>query len=163
MEERKQSKIIELQNLIAQYNAGERVNINAAEYPVWVKIVEMLTKADIEESIFDDFIAAPTHYKVIDNQIVFNENWQLEEEQAELYRIANLHITKQDFYLQLCKPAGIDYDTLLAKIIELNMRAEWELCNHVYYGVIQPFLSALPLGKTEDEVIAIFEKLCKAE
>ena len=161
--EKKQAKIIELQNLIAQYNAGERTNINANEYPAWVKILAMLTQADIEENIFEDFITNPTHYKVEDNQIVFNNNWELEEEQAELYRIANLHITKQDFYLQLCKPVGISYDVLIAKIKELGMQAEWELCNHIYYGVIQPFLSALPLGKTEDEIIEIFEKLCEVD
>ena len=37
------------------------------------------------------------------------------------------------------------------------MQPQWELCNHVYYGVIQPFLTALPLGKTEQEIIEIFE------
>lgn len=74
---------------------------------------------------------------------------------------AELHITKLDFYNNFCKPAGISYNELVAKIEELNMQAEWELCNHVYYGVIKPFLSALPLGKTDEEIIAIFEKLCK--
>ena len=74
---------------------------------------------------------------------------------------AELHITKLDFYNNFCKPAGISYNELVAKIQELDMQAEWELCNHVYYGVIKPFLSALPLGKTDEEIIAIFEKLCK--
>jgi len=70
-----------------------------------------------------------------------------------------LHITKLDFYNSFCKPVGISYDTLMAKIIELGMKADWELCNHVYYGIIKPFLDVLPLGKTENEIIAIFEKL----
>lgn len=64
---------------------------------------------------------------------------------------------KQDFYTYICVPANISYDTLKAKIAELNMQPQWELCNHVYYGVIQPFLTALPLGKTEQEIIEIFE------
>ena len=68
------------------------------------------------------------------------------------------HITKLDFFNLFCKPVGITYDVLLAKISELNMQAEWELCNHVYYGVIKPFLNALPLGKTEEEIIEIFEE-----
>jgi len=72
---------------------------------------------------------------------------------------AQLHITKLDFFTNFCQPAGITYDVLSTKITELGMQAQWELCNHVYYGVIKPFLTQLPLGKTEDEVIAIFEKL----
>ena len=79
MEEKKQSKIFELQNLIAQYNAGERVNINTDEYPQWVKILGMLTQAEIDENIFDEFIANPTRYKIEDGRIVFNENWEADE------------------------------------------------------------------------------------
>lgn len=77
--------------------------------------------------------------------------------------ISKLHITKLDFYNNICKPADISYTALVAKIEELNMTAEWDLCNHVYYGIIKPFLSALPTGKTEDEIIAIFEKLQQTE
>lgn len=73
-----------------------------------------------------------------------------------------LHITKLDFYNNFCKPANISYNALIAKITELGMQAEWELCNHVYYGIIQPFFGVLPLGKTEDEIIAIFENLTPA-
>ena len=74
-----------------------------------------------------------------------------------------LHMTKLDFYTNFCVPAGITYDILNAKIEELNMKAQWELCNHVYYGVIYPFLTALPLGKTEDEIIEIFEAFTPAD
>lgn len=74
---------------------------------------------------------------------------------------SQLHITKLDFYNAFCKPAGISYSALMAKIIEVDMQAEWELCNHIYYGVIKPFLQVLPLGKTEEEIIQIFETLCK--
>ena len=81
------------------------------------------------------------------------------EELEEQERIANLHITKLDFYTNLCLPASISYATLSEKISELGMQAQWDLCNHVYYGVIKPFLAQLPLGKTEEEIIAIFEEL----
>ena len=74
---------------------------------------------------------------------------------------AELHITKLDFYTHFCKPIGISYATLVEKVIECGMQAEWELCNHVYYGIIKPFLSTLPLGKTEEEIIAVFEALTK--
>ena len=79
MEEKKQAKIFELQNLIAQYNSGERVNIKAAEYPVWVQILNMLNQADIEENIFDDFLAHPSHYKIEDNKIVINTTFENKE------------------------------------------------------------------------------------
>lgn len=74
---------------------------------------------------------------------------------------SQLHITKLDFFNNFCKPAGITFDMLEAKIAELGMKADWNYCNHVYYGVIYPFLTTLPLGKTEEEIIAIFEKLTK--
>lgn len=83
MEEKKQAKIFELQNLIAQYNAGEKVNINTSEYPTWVKILAMLNQADIKEDIFDDFIACPEHYKIENNEIIFNENWEADEIKAK--------------------------------------------------------------------------------
>ena len=91
--------------------------------------------------------------------LALNPNYEQEKTQIEIERIAMLHITKQDFYKYICKPAGISYDVLKEKIIELNMQAEWELCNHVYYGVVKQFLSVLPLGKTEAEIIEIFEQI----
>ena len=123
----------------------------------------MLETAEIDDSIYDDFLAYPTHYKITDGVIVYNENWQEEAQAAELERMGKLHITKQDFYTYICVPAGISYDVLNAKIKELNMQPQWELCNHVYYGVIYPFLTALPLGKTEDEIIEIFETFTPAD
>lgn len=72
---------------------------------------------------------------------------------------SQLHMTKLDFFNNFCKPAGITDEELEAKIKELGMSADWKYCNHVYYGVIYPFLSTLPLGKTEDEIIKIFEEL----
>lgn len=73
----------------------------------------------------------------------------------------SLHITKLDFFNNFCKPVGITVEVLEAKVAELGMEADWKYCNHVYYGVIYPFLKALPLGKTEEEIIAIFEALSK--
>lgn len=71
---------------------------------------------------------------------------------------AELHITKLDFYTQFCQPVGITYEELIDKVKQVGMIAQWELCNHVYYGIIKPFLSTLPLQKTEEEIIAIFEQ-----
>ncbi len=72
---------------------------------------------------------------------------------------SQLHMTKLDFFNNFCKPAGITDEMLEAKIAELGMSADWKYCNHVYYGVIFPFLTTLPLGKTEEEIIKIFEEL----
>lgn len=159
-EEKKNSKLCELGNLISQYNSGVRETLNADEYPQWVMIYEMLKSADINEEIFDDFISAPEKYKVANGEIVFNANWEADLKQKEEERIAKLHITKRDFYYNFCKPADISYETLVAKITELGMQADWELCNHVYYGIIKDFLTALPLKKTDAEIIALFEELC---
>lgn len=161
--EAKEAKIAELQNLIGQYEAGERQNIDADKYNIWVKCLSMLRVADIDQSIYEDFLTMPTHYYIDKNKIKLNPNWEEEETQAEQMRIANLHITKLDFYTLFCKPVGISYATLVSKITELNMEAEWNLCNHVYYGIIKPFLNSLPLGKTEAEIIAIFEEYTKEE
>ena len=152
-----------MQNLIGQYEAGERQNIDADKYDIWVKCISMLRIADIDQSIYEDFLIVPKHYYIDKNRIKLNPAWEEEETKAEAKRIANLHITKLDFYNLFCKPVGISYATLVGKITELNMEAEWNLCNHVYYGIIKPFLNSLPLEKTEAEIIAIFEEYTKED
>ena len=160
MNEKKTEKMCELGNLIAQYNAGERENLNANEYPQWVMIYDMLKSAEIDDEIFDEFISEPEKYKVVNGKIVYNSNWQADANKKEEERIANLHITKRDFFYAFCKPVGITVAQLEAKIEELGMESDWKYCNHVYYGVIKQFLTALPLQKTEAQIIAIFEELC---
>ena len=159
-EDEKQGKLLELANLIFQYNSGERENIKAEEFDKWELISSMLKKADISAEIYEDFLAFPTRYKIENEQIILNENWVAEAAEAEQKRIGNLHITKRDFFYAFCKPAGITMEALEAKIAEVGMSADWAYCNHVYYGVIQPFLKMLPLGKTEAEIIEIFDELC---
>ena len=159
-EDEKQGKLLELANLIFQYNSGERENIKAEEFDKWELISSMLKKADISAEIYEDFLAFPTRYKIENEQIILNENWVAEAAEAEQKRIGNLHITKRDFFYAFCKPAGITMEALEAKIAEVGMSADWTYCNYVYYGVIQPFLKLLPLGKTEAEIITIFDELC---
>ena len=106
--------------------------------------------------------------KYIYDEVVLSNEFRFpildtEEYKAEIHKVieevnSKLHMTKLDFFNNFCKPVGISYAALIAKISELDMQAEWELCNHVYYGVIKPFLSSLPLEKTEEEIIEIFEK-----
>ena len=159
-DEVKQGKILELANLIFQYNSGERENIKAEEFGKWELISSMLKKAEISAEIYEDFLDHPTRYKIENDQIILNENWVTEAEEAEKERIGKLHITKRDFFYAFCKPANITMEALEAKVAEVGMSADWTYCNHVYYGVIQPFLKLLPLGKTEAEIITIFDELC---
>lgn len=81
--DKRQEKLCELGNLIAQYNAGERENINASEYPQWVVVYDMLKSAEIDDEIFDEFISAPEKYKVVNGKIIYNSNWQAEKIQAK--------------------------------------------------------------------------------
>jgi len=102
-------------------------------------------------------------------EVVLSNDFRFDIEDVEEYKTAiqtkidainaDLHITKLDFYNAFCVPASITYEVLMAKIAELNMLPQWNFCNHVYFGIIRPFLQALPLGKTEEEIIAIFEKI----
>lgn len=111
--------------------------------------------------------------KYIYDEVVLSNDFRFDILDTEEYKAAiqekinkinaMLHMTKLDFYTNFCAPAGITYEVLIAKIEELNMKAQWDLCNHVYYGVIYPFLTALPLGKTENEIIEIFEKFTPAD
>lgn len=82
-EEKKQGKILELTNLISQYDSGERESLNAEEYDSWVLISSMLKKASISEVFYEDFLKFPTHYKIIDGEIIFNDNWEEEELKAK--------------------------------------------------------------------------------
>jgi len=153
---KQRNNAVEKQNLNVDLTEYETALINSP-YKDWLRISAMLKSADIEENIYDDFLINPTHYKVDNETIIYNDNWETEAEETEQARISKLHITKRDFYTYLCKPAGIDYDTLKAKIEELGMQADWDLCNNVYYGVIKEYLTDLPLGKTESEIIEVFE------
>lgn len=128
-------------------------------------------RKNIEEVEYENNGEACT--KFMYDEVVLSNDFRFDILDTEEYQIAiqnkldeingKLHITKLDFYNNFCKPVEISYSDLVAKIKELGMEAEWELCNHVYYGVIKPFLQALPLGKTESEIIEIFEKLTPEE
>ncbi len=160
-QEEKQSKINELSNLIAQYDNGERENLNAEEYSNWVKIVDMLRHSDIDENIYEDFLIYPTHYKVIDNVIFYNENWAKEEEDAENLRIAKLHMTKYDFFKHILQPNGITYPMLL-QVLQTSeeMSAAWDLCQYVYRGdeTLNRFIFSQIPNLTPAELTAIFEQ-----
>ena len=72
-----------------------------------------------------------------------------------------LHMTKQDFFNYVCKPYGITY-AKLGEVIASNddLKAAWELCNHVYRGNEQLnnyILTVLPM-LTAEKLTEIFEE-----
>lgn len=155
--EQKQSKLCELSNLIMQYDNGERENINIDEYDNWVIISEMLRYSEIEEDIYDDFLINPNHYKVEDKEIIFNDNWEAEEEEKEKERISNLQCTKRVFVLML-EELGLDYFEQILPVIEANRQAklEWDLC--VELERKNPLLDqlALQFGVTSEQLDKLF-------
>lgn len=159
--EKKQAKLFELANLIMQYDNGETENINIDEYPTWIKISTMLKDADIEESIYDDFLLNPSHYKISNSMIVYNENWENEELVAEQKRIAMLHITKYDFFKYICKPNNISYEQL-TQLINSNedLAAAWNLCSYVYRGdqTLNNYIFTNIENLTEETLTQIFEE-----
>ena len=160
-EEVKSAKMGELSNLIQQYENGERENINTSEYDMWVKVLSMLKVATIEENIYDDFLKNPTHYKVENEEIIYNENWEAEAAAKEQQRIAQLHMTKLDFFKNVLQPNGITY-AALEQVIATNeiLKATWNLCNHVYRGdeVLNEFIFEQIPSLTPKELTRIFER-----
>lgn len=90
--ETKQAKIQEFADLLKQrINAVEKQNLNLdlseyetalikSPYKDWLRISTMLKSADIEKNIYNDFLVNPSRYKIVDDIIVYNENWQAEAE-----------------------------------------------------------------------------------
>ena len=159
--EQKQAKLIELANLSYQYEQGEKSNIKTEDYPKWVLISEMLKNSEIDESIYDDFLVNPTHYKTVDGYIIYNENWEDDAKKAEAERIAKLHITKYDFFKYICKPNGIGYEQLMQLInSDEDLAAAWNLCSYVYRGdqTLNDYIFKNVENITEEELTRIFEE-----
>lgn len=139
----------------------------------WKKVESLEMPLEVDKNLTTSGVYYRKDIEQVEDKYIYDEvllsndfRFDIEDTQEYINAIKNkidsinaqLHITKLDFFTYLCQPAGISYNTLIAKVSELGMDAQWNLCNHIYYGVIKPFLSALPLGKTEEEIIEIFEK-----
>lgn len=103
---------------------------------------------------------------VVDGSVVLKDRAELEAEEArikEAKRIAMLHMTKQDFFNYVCKPYGVTYSQLEAIVAgNDDLRAAWNLCNHVYRGNEQLnnyILTVLP-ALTAEKLTEIFEEHC---
>lgn len=103
---------------------------------------------------------------IVDGSVVLKDKAEIEAQEAkikEAKRIAMLHMTKQDFFNYVCKPYGITY-AQLEEVVASNddLRAAWELCNHVYRGNEQLnnyILTVLPM-LTAEKLTEIFEEHC---
>ena len=101
---------------------------------------------------------------IVDGSVVLKDKAEIEAQEAkikEAKRIAMLHMPKQDFFNYVCKPYGITY-AKLGEVIASNddLRAAWELCNHVYRGNEQLnnyILTVLPM-LTAEKLTEIFEE-----
>lgn len=128
-----------------------------APYKKWLLIINYLSNATIEENIYDDFLENPTHYKIENNEIIFDENWEEIAKEKEKARIANLTITKREFALCLQK-VGVTY-AQLKELISTNEQAqlEWDLC--VCLERKNPLLDvmAAQLGITSEMLDKIFK------
>lgn len=160
-EEKRKEKLCELSNLIQQYENGERESIKSTEYNLWLTIFDMLRVATIEEDIYNDFLIYPTHYKIQSEEIIYNTNWEAEAAAKEQQRIAQLHMTKLDFFKNVLQPNEITYAALEQVIAtNENLKATWNLCNHVYRGdeVLNEFIFKQIPSLTPEELTRIFER-----
>lgn len=106
---------------------------------------------------------------VVDGSVVLKDRAEIEAQEQEIKeakRIAMLHMTKQDFFNYVCKPYGVTYSQLEG-IVATNddLRAAWNLCNHVYRGNEQLnnyILTVIP-ALTVEKLNEIFEEHCAKE
>lgn len=127
-QEVKQSKIQEYADLLGQIsralekkNAGIEISeyeeqLLSNNYSAWMRIQTMLRDAEIKEDIYEDFLTYPTHYNISEGEVIYNENWEAEEAQAEAERIARLHLTRGDVFRGLLMAKGITRAQLRAMI-----------------------------------------------
>ena len=106
---------------------------------------------------------------VINNEVVLKDKAEIEAQELaikEAKRIAMLHMTKLDFFTYVCKPYGITYSQLETIVSENeDLKAAWNLCNHVYRGNEQLnnyILTVIP-SLTTEQLNQIFEEHCAKE
>jgi len=74
----------------------------------------------------------PVYFIIEDGQLIENPDYEEIKRQQEAEKIANLSMTKYDFYKHVCQPHDIDYQqikTILASNDEIA--AAWEFCERI--------------------------------
>ena len=153
-EEIKNSKIIEFSDLLRQRDEALKkaeIGVQLTEYEeylattekakAWILIQAMLNNADIDETIFDDFLEYPTHYKInARNKIVYNSKWEEEEAEAEAQRINMLTMTPLDF-IGVLQTFGLTLEQIDAYLTaNLSVKIQLTYCNLVYCGVAKSLM-----------------------
>ena len=146
---------------------------NASDYVISRKMKSQLSGLDIAS---DNTMQATSMLNLADDALVnmlekVNRIRELslqsmDSSYTEAERIAMLHMTKLDFFNYVCKPYGITY-AQLEEVIAGNddLKAAWNLCNHVYRGNEQLnsyILTVIPVLTTE-KLNEIFEEHCAKE
>lgn len=100
----------------------------------------------------------------INGEIIMKDKAEIDAEEKkkkEAERIAKLHMTKYDFFTYVCKPYGITYEALM-NVVNSNddLKAAWNLCNHVYRGNadLNAYILKVIPTLTEEKLNEIFEE-----
>lgn len=168
----KQSKILEFNDLLGQVDKAQakkdlditisdyEQQLLNSEYDKWRIIVAMLSSGEIEDTLWEDFLENPTHYTITDNEILYNENWEAEEEQKEKERIAKLYMTGTDVERAILQVKGMDFDDIkeMCKDESYYKALKVELnANNFYRG--NPYIDKIGalLGFTSEQLDNFFE------
>jgi len=109
-----------------------------------------------------DFIVEQNHnngYEIRETETAL-ESWgytQVEKEQQERERIANLSLTKRDVFLALYKDKGITPEQIKAQITNPEALIEFEYASSYYRG--NPLIDVIgqTLGYTSEQLDYLFE------
>lgn len=167
----------ERNNFIVEYNHNQGLRIKEVENIVKIETSHYEPSYDedgnfIEEILVEDAIEEnmPTLYALEANEImeggepVINPNYEAEQEQKELERIAKLYLTGADVERGIYQAKGMDFDDILAFVMAnppqgLDVKAlRIELkANHFYRG--NPYVNAVGtlLGFTSEQLDKFFE------
>lgn len=125
-------------------------------------IGELSAGYPVTNEIAQEIIENPMRFKIAEGEVVKKTDEEYEEElnQKEKVRVANLHMTKLDFYKFILKPNGIEYSDLI-KILESNqdLKAAWDLCKDVYRGdeTLNNYINNY-INITDEELDMLFEQ-----
>lgn len=149
----KNSKIIEFNDILRQRaDALQKAStgLDLSEYETylattekanaWIRIQVMLSEADIDEKIYNDFLENPTHYEIKNGQIVYNKSWEKEAEEAEKERINKLTMTALDF-IGVLVSFGLTLEQIDAYLnANLSIKMQLQYCQNVYCGVAKSLM-----------------------
>ena len=96
-------------------------------------------------------------YKIENNELVLNSNFEQEQLQKENERIAKLKLTKREVFLALYKDKGITPEQIKANITSPENLIEFEYATEYYRG--NPLIDVIgsALGYIKEQLDYLFE------